>query len=33
VFDCLTAGKVELGTAVPGEIQYLQFTLKDELTG
>jgi hypothetical protein len=31
VFDCLTACEIELGAAVPGQVEDLQFTLENEM--
>lgn len=33
VLNCLTTGEIEVGTAVPSQVQYLQFTLKHEMAG
>src|ERR1035437_1665268 len=31
VFDCLTASEIELGAAMPGQVEDLQFALEDEI--
>ena len=33
MLDCLAAGEIELGAAMPGQVQDLELTLEDEVTG